>query len=183
MASKIIGVDPGLDGAVCVLEGGKVVEVYDIPTFEITVGNSQGNGGAAKKRRKIDVQGLFRLFAKHSDADFVLIEQVWAMPKQGVSSSFTFGKTLGSIEACIALSTLPMHSVAPQVWKKELRVTNDKDGARSRAADLFPEAYDFFSRKKDHNRAEAALIAHYGRLKYGLDGSETKPLVTENEHE
>ena len=181
MVSKIIGVDPGLDGAVCVLIDGKVAEVHDIPTFEITVGKSYSHGAASKKRRKVDVLGLFRIFAAHPDTAFVLIEQVWAMPKQGVMSAFTFGKTAGSIEACIGLSTLPMHTVSPLAWKKELRVTNDKDGARSRAIELFPEGYEWFSRKKDHNRAEAALIAHYGRMKYGVDGSKIETMEIEHE--
>lgn len=167
--AKIIGIDPGLDGAVCILEGGKVVAVHDIPTFELTVGSAYGAN--SKKKRKVDVQGLFRILAGVQDVDFVICEQVWAMPKQGVSSAFTFGKTAGAIEACIALAMLPMHNVAPQVWKKELRLTNDKDDCRRRASDLFPEAYGHWERKKDHNRAESALIAHYGALRYGQGGS------------
>ena len=168
--AKVIGIDPGLDGAVAVMVEGKVVEVHDIPSFEIT------NSYTGKRKRKVDVLGLFRILAAHPDTEFVLLEQVWAMPKQGVSSAFTFGKTAGAIEAVVAMSTLPMHTVAPQVWKRELRVTNDKDGARSRASDLFPEGYEWFSRKKDHNRAEAALIAHYGRMKYGVDGLKSEPM-------
>lgn len=174
--AKVIGIDPGLDGAVCILEAGKVVDVHDVPTFELTM---SGYNRPDKKKRKVDVQGLFRLLARQKGIDFVIMEQVWAMPKQGVASAFTFGKTAGGIEACVALAMLPMHLVAPQVWKRELRVTNDKDDARRRASDLFPEAYGYWERKKDHNRAEAALIAHYGALKYGASGYKNEPEMAE----
>lgn len=163
---KIIGIDPGLDGACAIVESGKVTDIYDIPTFEVSVGVA-GSGGKRKRRRRIDSAGLIRFLQKHTDTDFVILEEVNARPGMHVVAMFTFGRTLGIIETAVMAAGIPMHYVPPHVWKKELRVTPDKDSSRMRAGDMFPEAWEWWERKKDHNRAEAALIAYYGGQKYG----------------
>jgi crossover junction endodeoxyribonuclease RuvC len=83
------------------------------------------------------------------------------MPGQGVSSVFSFGRTYGAIEGVVASLGIPMRRVVPQVWIKKMKVRNGKDGARAMAMELFPHSADKFARKKDHNRADAALLAYY----------------------
>ena len=94
------------------------------------------------------------------------VEQVGAMPKQGVSSTFRFGMAYGIIRGILAARGLPYQLVRPQVWKKAMGVGRDKDECRLLAARMFPKQADLFVRKKDANRAEAVLIAVYGH-KYG----------------
>jgi len=95
--------------------------------------------------------------------DHAVIERAQAMPKQGASSGFKYGRAVGAIEAVLTCCEIPMTIVEPSVWKKfhQLR-GGDKEGGRQRALQLFPSAHPAFARKKDHGRAEAALIALYG---------------------
>lgn len=160
----ILGVDPGLDGAIAVLDGSRVVEVYDIPTFDVTVGGKAGE--TRKKRRRLDTRSLYDwLAAQAAGVSGAVLEEVHASPQMGVSSAFTFGRTVGEISACIRCAGIPLDFVAPQKWKRDLRVGADKDEARMRATDLMPDAAGQWARKKDHNRAEAALIAWWAKEK------------------
>lgn len=161
MATKIIGIDPGLTGAMSVLVDGELVAVHDLPTFEVGVG-VRGSATKRKKRRKIDINGLMALLKPHQDADCAWLEEVSAMPGMHVVSMFNFGKTAGMIEACVINSKIPLNFVRPNIWKKALGVPADKDSCRVRASELLPGGYPHWQRKKDHNRAESALIAHYG---------------------
>lgn len=163
---KIIGIDPGLDGACAIVESGKVTDIYDINTYEISVGVA-GSGEKRRKRRRIDGAGLIRFLKKNTDADFVILEEVGARPGMHAVATFTFGRTLGIIETAVAAAGISIHYVPSQVWKRELRVTPDKDSSRMRASELYPDAWEWWERKKDHNRAEAALIAYYGDQRYG----------------
>ena len=90
-----------------------------------------------------------------------VIEQVGAMPKQGVSSTFKFGASFGLVRGVVLALGVPLHHVTPGVWKKHFRLNSDKEKARALALRFWP-ASEHFSRKKDHGRAEAALIARYG---------------------
>ena len=85
------------------------------------------------------------------------------MPKQGSSSGFKYGRAVGAIEAAIALSSIPVEIVEPSVWKRFWHLQGkDKEGGRQQALQQFPAAHAALARKKDHGRAEAALIALYG---------------------
>jgi crossover junction endodeoxyribonuclease RuvC len=94
--------------------------------------------------------------------DLVIIERVGAMPKQGVSSTFRFGKSYGVAIGVVAALKIPVHFVAAGVWKRHFNLPADKEAARARALQLWPGRAELFSRRRDHNRAEAALLARYG---------------------
>jgi crossover junction endodeoxyribonuclease RuvC len=94
------------------------------------------------------------------------IEKVFAMAGQGVTSVFSFGRSLGAIEGVIAARSIKTTLVTPQVWQKAMGVSGGKDGARARAMEVFPWNVDLFKRVKDDGRADAALIACWG-LRHG----------------
>lgn len=148
----ILGVDPGLGGALAFYDGNELL-IYDMPTFNI-----ERNG---KKKRQIDIlrlQGIFKLYK----VDHAYLENVNAMPGQGVSSMFQMGRGFGQIEASIMACEFPLTYITPQKWKKDMAVPKDKDGARQRASQLLPQFAHNWDRKKDDGRAEASIIALYG---------------------
>jgi Holliday junction resolvasome RuvABC endonuclease subunit len=152
---KILGVDPGIKGgcAVVVVNDGAapdIVDIIDIPAV----------GVGAKER--VDVLAL-RTWIEQHKPDHAYIERAQAMPKQGASSGFKYGRAAGSIEAVVACCEVPMTIIEPTAWKKFHRLPGkDKEGSRQRALQLFPVAHALLARKKDHGRGEAALIALYG---------------------
>jgi crossover junction endodeoxyribonuclease RuvC len=151
----ILGIDPGLSGALAFMDDNKL-SVFDIPTFEIT-----RNG---KKKRQIDLQILLGILEERNfDLEHAYLENVGAMPGQGVSSMFQMGRGYGQIEMGLAAAGIPVTYITPQVWKKALAVPKDKDGARQRASQLMPQHADNWPLKKHDGRAEAALIALYAR--------------------
>jgi hypothetical protein len=93
------------------------------------------------------------------------IERGQAMPRQGASSGFKFGRSVGALEATIALCAVPLEIIEPSMWKHALRLKGkDKEGSRQKALEMFPHAQHLLARKMDHQRAEAMLIACYGAL-------------------
>src|SRR5262249_55051539 len=115
-----------------------------------------------KTKQRIDVLAL-RTWIQQHRPDYAVIERGQAMPRQGASSGFKFGRGCGALEATIQLLEVPMTIVEPSVWKKFHRLRGgDKEAARQRALQLFPAAHALLARKKDHGRAEAALIALAG---------------------
>lgn len=150
----IIGIDPGASGAICFLdiERGEI-DVIDMPTTTV-----ERNG---KAKREISPAMLHAILASRK-ATACYIERVGAMPGQGSSSMFQFGRSVGMVEGVVAALEIPTFYVSPQVWQKAAGVRGGKDGARQRAAELFPRAATFFARVKDNGRADAALIAWYG---------------------
>ncbi len=183
-----IGIDPGLDGAVAVLdEKGEIVLCEDTPTITIK------SGGKNRRRyqpnqmvfilrtalRRIDKTVDLISGVKDSDMPEVTIvglEYVRAMPGQGVSSMFTMGMGVGLWEGIIATLGLPMEQVTPVVWKRVILGgatgdANRKETSRLKAQQLFPtQTANLLTRKKDHGRAEALLIAEYFRRKRGFEG-------------
>ena len=123
----ILGVDPGLSGALFFLDPGhpSTGEVVDIPTHVLTRGG--------KKKREIDVAQLIHVLALRR-ITHAFVEQVGAMPGQGVSSTFAFGKGYGVILGVLAARSIPLSLIPPVRWKREMRVLKDKDGARARAS-------------------------------------------------
>lgn len=154
----IVGIDPGLSGALAWYDG-ETLTVEDMPTLSLT------RGGKAK--RAVDGSRLAALLRPR--VDHVVIERVAAMPKQGVSSVFSFGQTYGLILGVVAALQIPHTTVPPATWKRALGVPKAKDGARARATELLPEWADRWARAKDDGRAEAALIALYGSRQWGAE--------------
>lgn len=142
-----IGIDPGASGAIALLDGARLVCVHDIPHHD-------------GKVNPVAVADL--LWPWRDEEVEVWIEDVHAMPKQGVSSSFKFGRAHGTVEGVLGALRLPVHYVTPAKWKKHLGLTKDKAASRRRATELWPLHAATFARVKDDGRAEAALIALYG---------------------
>jgi len=151
-----IGIDPGLHGAIAVYDAEEhVVTIHDMPIRRITV-----NG---KKRNRLDLVELSEILKGYSVGDRVLVEAVHAMPKQGVTSSFSFGFVFGAICQAVTCELWGEPGlVSPQVWKRHYGLTADKNSARAKAAEIFPAQASLFARKKDDGRAESSLIALYG---------------------
>ena len=149
-----IGIDPGLSGAVAVLAAdGTLVALCDTPV--LTLSTSRGS------RQEYDVPGLVALLAPYAGPSaHVILEEAQSMPGQGVRSMFTVGMGFGLWLGILAAVGLPYTRVRPQVWKRTLGLGKDKEQARLRAQQLYPGAD--LRRKKDHGRAEALLLAHYG---------------------
>jgi crossover junction endodeoxyribonuclease RuvC len=146
----VIGVDPGLAGAVALLRDGEYAEVYDVPTM--------GRGKGTKLQ--VNVAELVTIIRSCPPCP-VYFEQVGAMPKQGVSSVFAFGRTVGSIEAAFVALQFSVSYVTPPVWKRHFAlIGTDKDMARTRAIQLHPGAP--LGRKRDIGRADALLLATWG---------------------
>jgi hypothetical protein len=93
---------------------------------------------------------------------FAVVEHVASMPKQGVSSTFKFGMVYGAVLGVLATLKIQTYLVAPSVWKRHFRLDSDKEKARNAALRVFAKTPKHFSRKRDHNRAEASLIAVFG---------------------
>ena len=139
---KILGVDLGLGG---------VLEIFDMPVHRLK------RGGKAK--REIDRYELARIVDAHGPVAHAFVEQVGAMPGQGVTSMFQFGRSLGIVEGVLSAGFIPTDYVAPRKWRSGLGVRAGKDGSRARASALMPGHAGLWTRVKDDGRAEAALIA------------------------
>jgi crossover junction endodeoxyribonuclease RuvC len=145
----IVGIDPGNNGGIALLHGDRLIYADHLPIVGKTLSGHLLNNWFA------DI--------KPDTPTMVVVEQVHAMPKQGVSSTFNFGKAVGIIEGVIAARGLPLFWVTPQRWKKLMGVTADKNTSRQLAINLWPEHAHLFARVKDVDRAEAALIAEWYR--------------------
>ncbi len=153
----IIGIDPGITGAICFFENGELKDVIDMPTM------ASGN----KNKKQINGSQVFNEISfrakKHKSENIsVIVEQVSAMPGQGVTSMFNFGQSFGVIKGVCAAMQLPIYFVRPAKWKKYFDLINSqKDSSRVRAIEMFPKFSAMLSRKKDSNKADAILIANY----------------------
>jgi Holliday junction resolvasome RuvABC endonuclease subunit len=155
MQRILLGIDPCINGAVAAIgigDNGKAefLDAADIMTI----------GEGAKVR--VNVRTL-RTWIELAKPDYALIERGGSMPKQGVASTFKFGRACGALEATLALSAIPYVLVEPSVWKRHHGLYGaDKEASRQLALQLFPTASAALARKKDHQKAEAMLIALYG---------------------
>ena len=153
----IIGIDPGISGAISFYEDGKILDVIDMPSMAEGKKNKRQVNGAQiyneiKKRIKIVQKGKV----------CVVIEQVSAMPGQGVTSMFNFGQSFGVIKGICAAMQLPMYLVRPAKWKKYFNLLKtEKEASRTKAIEIFPQISHMLSKKKDVNKADAILIASF----------------------
>jgi len=151
----IIGVDPGISGAISILENKKIIEVYDTPTMIEGKKNKRQINGA-------QVTNIIKERLNSKKEVIVVVEHVNAMPGQGVTSMFNFGQSFGVIKGICAALGLPIYFVRPTKWKKHFNlIKTHKDASRTKVIEAYPEISSKLHRKKDSNRADAILIALY----------------------
>ena len=161
----IIGIDPGLSGSICFLIDGKILDVIEMPTM------AEGK----KNKRQVNGSQVFNEITKRTkeyqkNQVRVVIEQVSAMPGQGVTSMFNFGQSFGVLKGVCTAMQLPMYFVRPAKWKKYFNLINsEKDASRTKAIEVFPYFSSKLSRKKDSNKADAILIASFYYETYRLE--------------
>jgi crossover junction endodeoxyribonuclease RuvC len=156
MTGTILGIDPGIRGALAVVAidpngaSPQLVDAIDVPTV--------GTGAA----ERVDVATVRDWILQHQPA-LALIERSQAMPRQGISSSFKYGRSAGQLEATVVLCAVPVAFIEPTKWKKIYNLHGgDKEAARQKALLLFPASHRLLALKRHHHRAESALIALTG---------------------
>ena len=152
----IIGIDPGISGSICFFEDGKIIEVIEMPVM------TEGK----KNKKQVNGAQIYNEFLKRinnkGDQIRVVIEQVSAMPGQGVTSMFNFGQSYGILKGICSAMQLPMFFIRPAKWKKYFNLINaEKDASRTKAIEIFPYFSSNLAKKKDSNKADAILIANY----------------------
>ena len=153
----IIGIDPGISGAICFFENGRIIEIIDMPIMNDGKKNKKQVNGAQIYN---EIYEQIKNIPKHEIN--VILEQVSAMPGQGVTSMFNFGQSFGVIKGICAAMRLPLHFVRPAKWKKYFNLLNsEKQASRTKAIEIFPEISHKLSKKKDINKADAILIASF----------------------
>jgi crossover junction endodeoxyribonuclease RuvC len=144
----ILGIDPGLDGGISIINGNSIELLETIPT--------EPKGGFIK--RQVDAQKLSNILRVYP-ISVCYLERVASRPGQGVGSVFSFGDTYGTIRGVLGALNIPTYTVAPQTWKKQLKISSKEDSLKA-----IKELYPLLKmRKKDHNIAEALLLALYGK--------------------
>ena len=153
----IIGIDPGISGSICFFQDGKIMDVVEMPTMiEGKKNKKQVNGSQIFNEILERIRNIDKKDIK------VVIEQVSAMPGQGVTSMFNFGQSYGILKGICSAMQLSMYFVRPAKWKKYFNLINsEKDASRTRAIEIFPYYSTQLSRKKDNNKADAILIASF----------------------
>lgn len=149
----VCGVDPGIKGGIAAIRHDNgvdtLVDAADIPVI----------GRAA--REKVDVAAVRDFLDRHQPT-MAVIERAQAMPRQGASSGFKYGRAAGALEAAIVLCNVPMEIIEPTAWKRFWKLpAKDKERSRQRCLEIFPRAHDLLALKKHHGRAEASLMALY----------------------
>ena len=161
----IIGIDPGISGSLCFLEDGIIKDVLEMPTMTEGKKNKKQVNGS-----QIFNEISFRIKKYEKKNIKVVIEQVSAMPGQGVTSMFNFGQSFGILKGICSAMQLPIYFVRPAKWKKYFNLINsEKDASRTRAIEIFPYFSSNLSKKKDSNKADAILIASYFHETYKND--------------
>ncbi|WP_435114260.1 crossover junction endodeoxyribonuclease [Candidatus Pelagibacter bacterium nBUS_36] len=161
----VIGIDPGISGSICFFDDGKIIDVVEMPTMtEGKKNKKQVNGSQIFNEISERIKKLDKKDIK------VVIEQVSAMPGQGVTSMFNFGQSFGILKGICSAMQLPMYFVRPAKWKKYFNLINsEKDASRTRAIEIFPYFSGQLSRKKDSNKADAILIASFYYETYKIE--------------
>jgi len=140
----IIGIDPGISGAICFFENGEVKDVIDMPTM----------ADGKKNKRQINGRQIFNeISSRINSYDLkninIIVEHVSAMPGQGVTSMFNFGQSFGIIKGICSAMQLPIFFVRPAKWKKHFDLINSqKDSSRTKAIEMFPKISSILSKKK-----------------------------------
>ena len=152
---KVVGIDPGLSGAISILENNKVLIIFDMPVM------AEGK----KNKRQLNSAQLVNIIKENistKEEVAVVVEQVNAMPGQGVTSMFNFGQTFGAIKGVCAALDLPIFFVRPSKWKKHFELINSsKDSSRTKVIEMYPSLSSQLAKKKDVNKSDAILIARF----------------------
>lgn len=156
MSRLWLGIDPGLTGAVAAVDAhGGISLIEDLPTV---------TRGSGKVKRELDPAGLAHLLRPITDEiGLAVVERVGSMPGQGVASVFSLGHSAGVIVGVLGTLGIPVQLVAPATWKKHFTIGRDKGMSRTVASRLYPLCN--LNRVKDHNLAEALLLARYAHQK------------------
>ena len=161
----IIGIDPGISGSICFFQDGKILDVIEMPTM------TEGK----KNKKQVNGSQIYNEISKKIKARIdqdvrIVIEQVSAMPGQGVTSMFNFGQSFGILKGISSAMQIPMYFVRPAKWKKYFNLINsEKDASRTRAIEIFPYFSSQLSKKKDSNKADAILIASFHHETYKIE--------------
>ena len=161
----IIGIDPGISGSICFLKDGKIIDVVDMPTM----------ADGKKNKRQVNGSQIYneiskKIMKEENQNVRVIIEQVSAMPGQGVTSMFNFGQSFGILKGICSAMQLPMYFVRPAKWKKYFNLINSgKDASRTKAIEIFPYFSTQLSKKKDSNKADAILISNFYYETYKIE--------------
>ena len=153
----IIGMDPGISGAICFFENGEVKEIIEMPNM----------ADGKKNKRQINGPQVYneissRIKNTPKKEIVVVIEQVSAMPGQGVTSMFNFGQSFGVLKGICSAMQLSMYFIRPVKWKKYFGlIKTEKDASRTKVIEIFPYISSQLSRKKDSNKADAILISSF----------------------
>lgn len=153
--TTIIGIDPGVSGAVVMVSDSDKSQPWvlaeDMPTIEV------------RGRRHVDCHKLVRLLRSGFPykPDMVVLEHVQGVQGTGATSAFSFGRSFGLIEGVVSALGYPLTLVRPQLWTKDLALSRDKGARRLVASNLWPANADLFGRVKDDGRADAALLCHW----------------------
>ena len=163
----IIGIDPGISGSICFFEDGKILDVLEMPTMTDGKKNKkQVNGAQIYNEISTKIRGIEKQNLR------VIIEQVSAMPGQGVTSMFNFGQSFGILKGICSAMQLPMYFVRPAKWKKYFGlIKSEKDASRTKVIEMFPYFSSQLSKKKDSNKADAILIASFYYETYKTEDS------------
>ena len=161
----IIAIDPGISGSLCFFRDGKIIDILEMPNM------AEGK----KNKKQVNGAQIFNeISSRIKDYDKkdirVVIEQVSAMPGQGVTSMFNFGQSFGVLKGICSAMQLPMFFIRPAKWKKHFNLINsEKDASRTKAIEIFPYISEKLSKKKDANKADAILIASFFHETYQLE--------------
>ena len=153
----IIGIDPGISGSICFFEDGKIIDVIEMPTMT----------DGKKNKRQVNGSQIYNEILKKTNGlkkenIRVVIEQVSAMPGQGVTSMFNFGQSFGMLKGICSAMQLSMYFVRPAKWKKYYGlIKTEKDASRTKVIEIVPYISSKLSKKKDSNKADAILIANF----------------------
>ena len=144
-----------MSGAIAILKDNKVIDIFDMPVM------SEGK----KNKKQLNSAQLVNIIRENTDTNnesVVIVEQVNAMPGQGVTSMFNFGQTFGAIKGICAALNLPIFFVRPSKWKKHFDLINSsKDSSRTKVIEMYPSLSNQLSKKKDVNKSDAILIARF----------------------
>lgn len=147
MTTLTVGIDPGMTGALAILNSdNQLIAIHDLPFIG----------------KRLNAALLQTLLLEHNGQRHAWVEESQSFPGQGVSSAFNYGTGYGTILGVLAATQIPYRTVRPAIWKKAMQLGRDKTDSRRRATELWPAHADQFQRVKDDGRAEAALIALYG---------------------
>ncbi len=153
----IIGIDPGINGSICFFDDGKIIDLIEMPSM----------ASGKKNKRQVNGSQIYNEILKRTKniekkSIKVVIEQVSAMPGQGVTSMFNFGQSFGVLKGICSAMQLPLYFVRPAKWKKYFNLINsEKDASRTKAIEVFPYISQQLSKKKDANKADAILISSF----------------------